>query len=318
MEETSFGPIRFIPGENKGKYPYCHSAYIEEAGVLIDPASDRERLRRLRDESGVQEVWLSHWHEDHFMHLDLFDEVPLRMAKEDAAFIAGVDAFLDGYGIEKEEHRQYWKPVLLELFHFKPRKPDSFLQDGQVLQLGSVTVEVLHTPGHTPGHLAFFFGEPEVLFLGDYDLTPFGPLYCDPDSSIRDTIRSVQRLEAIPAKIWLTCHEDGIFMKNPGPYWRQYLEVILNREMQLLDFLTTPKTMPEIVNAWITYGKAREPQELYAFAEQANMQKHLDALTAEGLIFKKGEHYQRIDAEEQVQSGKEARAAAWGINTITQ
>ena len=48
MQERCFGPVRFIPGENHGKYPFCHSVYIEGAGILIDPASDRERLKRLR------------------------------------------------------------------------------------------------------------------------------------------------------------------------------------------------------------------------------------------------------------------------------
>jgi hypothetical protein len=46
MRERLFGPICFIPGKNKGKYPYCHSLFIEGAGILIDPASDRERLTR--------------------------------------------------------------------------------------------------------------------------------------------------------------------------------------------------------------------------------------------------------------------------------
>ena len=318
MEEQCFGPVRFIPGENKGKYPFCHSVYIEGAGVLIDPASDRERLLQLREKSGVREVWLSHWHEDHFMHLDLFDDVPLRMAKEDAAFIAGIEQFLDGYGIEKEEHRHYWKAVLLDQFHFKPRKPDSFLHDGQVVQLDAVTVEVLHTPGHTPGHLAFFFREPELLFLGDYDLTPFGPWYGDPVSSIRDTITAVHRLETMPAKTWLTCHEDGVFLENPGLRWQQYLEVILNREMQLLQLLETPKTMDQIVNAWITYGKEREPEEFYAFAEQAIMSKHLAALAAEGLVTKEHNCYRRVNDKKSVQMRKAVRAAAWGIKTKAQ
>ena len=77
MKEMRFGPVRFIPGENKGRYPFCHSVYIEEEGILIDPSSDRKRLERLRAEEGVKAVWLSHWHEDHFMHLDLFDDLPL-------------------------------------------------------------------------------------------------------------------------------------------------------------------------------------------------------------------------------------------------
>jgi len=46
MEEKHFGPVWFIPGENKGKYPFCHSVYIEGECILIDPASDRNRLEK--------------------------------------------------------------------------------------------------------------------------------------------------------------------------------------------------------------------------------------------------------------------------------
>ncbi len=76
-EEKHFGPIWFIPGPNKGKYPHCHSIYIEGAGILIDPAADRDRLISLKKDPGVKMVWLSHAHEDHFTHLDLFEDVPL-------------------------------------------------------------------------------------------------------------------------------------------------------------------------------------------------------------------------------------------------
>jgi len=48
-QEESVGPIRLLPGPNRGKYPHCHSVYVEGAKILIDPASDRERLKRLRE-----------------------------------------------------------------------------------------------------------------------------------------------------------------------------------------------------------------------------------------------------------------------------
>ncbi len=58
------GPLRFIPGENRGRYPYCNPVYIEEAGILIDPGSDRKALIKLRDTRPVRQIWLSHWHVD--------------------------------------------------------------------------------------------------------------------------------------------------------------------------------------------------------------------------------------------------------------
>ncbi len=293
MQERSFGPIRFIPGPNRGKYPYCHSVYIEGAGILIDPAGDRERLKRLRDEEGVSAVWLSHWHEDHFMHLDLFDDRPLAIHPADAPMLTDMDVFLDAYGIDDPDTRRYWQSVLTETFHFRPRQADRFLEEGQFIDLGEVQVEVLHTPGHTPGHLAFRFIEPEVLFLGDYDLTAFGPWYGDRDSSIAQTVAAVRRLQATPARCLLTCHETGVFEAAPVNTWDAYLAVIDQRRQALLDLLAAPCSMEDIVNAWIVYRKPREPLDFYAHAEKALMGKHLEELVDSGKVLRVGNRYRR-------------------------
>jgi hypothetical protein len=51
--------------------------------------------------------------------------------------------------------------------------------------------------------------------------------------------------------------------------------------------------MAEIVNAWIVYGKPRQPMDFYAFGEQALMQKHLDALMGRSMVEIKGNQYYR-------------------------
>lgn len=290
MEEKVFGPVRFIPGINRGKYPYCHSIYIESAKILIDPASDRERLKRLRDEEGVEQVWLSHWHEDHFMDLDLFDDLPLGIHPLDAPPLADVDTFLNAYDIQEQAFRNSWRDIVTDMFHFRPRQPQISLEAG-TRKLGSLTMEIIHTPGHTPGHLCFFFPESGVLFLGDYDLTPFGPWYGDRESSIPDTIASVRKLETVPARIWLTCHETGVFETQPGHLWSDYLKVIDKREKKLLAFLNQPRSQEDIINAWTVYLKAREPQDFYRFAEWAIMRKHLEGLINAGRVVFEANRY---------------------------
>ncbi len=288
------GPVSVITGMNRGRYPYCHSVYIEEAGVLIDPGSDRERLQKIKQDKGFRMVWLSHWHEDHFMHLDLLQDLPIWMNENDAPPLADTEVFLDWYGIKNKNERAYWRTELKEKFHFRPRKPTRFLRDGETIDLGNLTVEVILTPGHSPGHLAFFFREPQILFLGDYDLTPFGPWYGDRYSSIEQTIDSIKILKEIPAKIWLTSHETGVFEETAEDLFDQYLGVIQSREDKLLDFLSRPRTMKEIVGAWIVYGRKREPKEFYEFGERTNMQKHLEKLLAQDVIAFDGERYCRI------------------------
>lgn len=291
VSETSFGPIRLIPAPGKGRYPNCHSVYIEDAGVLIDPGSDRERLQLMRDRGEIRTIWLTHWHEDHQTHLDLFPELPLWIGEHDAPPLGDLEVMLDWYGMADPSERDFYRDFLQEKFHIRPRTIDRMLKDGDVIDLGCVTVEVIHAPGHTPGHLALYFREPQVLFLGDMDLTPFGPWYGDRDSNIDQIIETVERLRKIPAKAWLTSHEKGVYKENPGELWDAYLQVIERREAQLLELLKSSPTMEQIVNAWIVYGKEREPREFYEFGERSNIEKHLNRLVNAGTVVFEGRTY---------------------------
>jgi len=290
-EEKHYGPVWFIPGDSGGRYPFCNSVYVEGAGVLIDPASDRKRLEDLRDGPGVNEVWLTHWHEDHIMHLDLFDHLPLAVHELDAPPLADLELFVDGYGMVDEEEREKWRQAMKGMFNYKPRTPARTFMDGEVVQLAEATVEVIHTPGHTPGSLSFFFREPEVLFMGDYDLTKFGPWYGDRDSDIDDVIASVKRLRKVPARVWLTGHEHGIFEEDPGEIWDVYLKVIEERESKLLAFLSKPRTMEDIIDQWIVYRKPKEPRDFFVFGERAIMGRHLERLIGRGKVKLEGDRY---------------------------
>ncbi|MBZ0125285.1 MAG: MBL fold metallo-hydrolase [Rhodocyclaceae bacterium] len=293
MPERSFGPIRLIPGANKGRYPHSNSVYVEDAGVLIDAGADEARYRALIAGPGVKEVWLSHWHEDHLTYLDLFEGLPLRQMAIEAEPLADLEAFLDWYGIGKEEYRDYWRRTLPTDFHFRPRRATRHFTPGEIIDLGTCTAEVIHAPGHTPGFTAFFFREPEVCYLGDYDLTRFGPWYGDRDGSIDGTIASVRRLQQVPAKAWLTSHEDGCFEGDIAAACDAYLAVIDAREAKLLDFLSAPRTLEDIVAACIVYRRPREPKAFFEWGEGAIMGKHLERLMQRGAVVLEGGRYRR-------------------------
>ncbi len=60
-------------------------------------------------------------------------------------------------------------PADLELWHqvYPDRSPDGLLADGQRLTAGGATVEVVHTPGHTPGGCSLHDAEHAVVYSGD-------------------------------------------------------------------------------------------------------------------------------------------------------
>ena len=292
MEDRQFGRIRFVCGENGGKYPFNHSLYIrgERSRVIIDPACSLEKLTRLKDE-GVDCVWLSHWHEDHIRYLDLFENRSLRISGRDFPPLTDINIFLDWYDIKIPQERANWRKIMLEVFNFRPRHEANFLVDNETVDLGELTIQVLPTPGHTPGHLSFFFPEEELLFLGDYDLTSFGPWYGDVYSDIEETIKSIHKLKAVPARRWVASHHTGLFEENPGKLWDDYENVIYERENKLLAFLEKPKTITEICAAWLIYGRPREPKEMYEFNERVLVRKHLEYLQRQDKIILDGERY---------------------------
>ena len=292
MEDRQFGRIRFVCGENGGKYPFNHSLYLrgDRSRVIIDPACSLEKLTRLKDE-GVDCVWLSHWHEDHIRYIDLFENRLLRISGRDFPPLTDINIFLDWYDIKIPRERSNWRKIMLEVFNFRPQSEANFLVDDETVDLGGLTIQVLPTPGHTPGHLSFFFPEEELLFLGDYDLTSFGPWYGDVYSDIEETIKSIHKLKAVPARRWVASHHTGLFEENPGRLWDDYENVIHERENKLLAFLEKPKTIAEICAAWLIYGRPREPKEMYEFNERVLVRKHLEYLQRQDKIILDDERY---------------------------
>lgn len=284
--DVQFGRIRFISGDNNGKYPFNHSVYLagKDTRVIIDPSCSLQKLTDIKQKDGVDQVWLSHWHEDHMGFLNLFENCTLRISKRDFPPLTDIEIFLDWYGIKENQTREIWKNIMLNNFNYRPQKEASLFSDDGVIDLGSLTVQVIPTPGHTPGHLSFFFPDEEILFLGDYDLTTFGPWYGDVYSSIEDTITSIQKLKNIFARRWIASHNTGLFEENPGKLWDDYENIIYQREEKIINFLKEPKTMEEILAAWLIYGRPREPKEFFEFNERALVSKHIEYLERNGKI----------------------------------
>lgn len=80
------------------------------------------------------------------------------------------------------------------------------LVDGQVLKLGPVTIHVIHTPGHTKGHLIFHLPTEHLLFTGDTLFSAgCGKLF---ESSPGAMYQSLQKIKALPRNTKIYCgHE---------------------------------------------------------------------------------------------------------------
>ena len=78
------------------------------------------------------------------------------------------------------------------------RSADAHLADGQLLHIGANEVRVLHTPGHSPGHVAFHLPAEDVLIGGDLILMGAVGRTDFPDCSFPDLQASLRRVMRLP------------------------------------------------------------------------------------------------------------------------
>jgi glyoxylase-like metal-dependent hydrolase (beta-lactamase superfamily II) len=106
-----------------------------------------------------------------------------------------------------------WKPLPKHIdtntWEIPPVHPTFVFEDGHVFDLGGRTLEVIYTPGHSPGSVCLLDKKNRILFTGDTFFP--GPLYAHPeDVNIEDYIASIQKMEAHLAEYDLVCsgHND--------------------------------------------------------------------------------------------------------------
>jgi glyoxylase-like metal-dependent hydrolase (beta-lactamase superfamily II) len=185
-----------------------------------------------------------------------------------------------------------WKPVVVEQYFYQPRSHLEELRDGEVFDFGHTRMRVLHTPGHTGGHCCFLFENEGVLFVADWDLTWFGPVYADLTSDLEATITSLQQIRALGAKTLVSFHEAGICQEDQSGVVTRYLAVVYEREKLLLDFLAAPRTLEEIIKRRIVYRKDYDIVWIDA-VEKNSMLLHLRKLMQEGRVEWDGQRYLR-------------------------
>lgn len=107
-----------------------------------------------------------------------------------------------------------------------PAKVTRVLEEGDVVDLGNRSFEVLHLPGHSPGSIGLWDAKSRVLFSGDtlYD----GPLIDSlPHSSIPDYVNTMERLRSLPVDVVYAGH-DGIFGRERlNELTEQYLASVM-------------------------------------------------------------------------------------------
>lgn len=126
-------------------------------GVFVDPGGEADELIKAAEENGVKikEIWLTHGHLD---HAGAATEVARKLGikiigphKDDKWLLDSIPESWAKYGYNMGE----------------ACSPDVWLNDGDVVEFAGIKFDVVHCPGHTPGHVAFINKDLQLAFVGD-------------------------------------------------------------------------------------------------------------------------------------------------------
>lgn len=150
--------IEILPvGQLKANCYLVYDSEGENEALIIDPGDDGDFLANRIEELKLKPkmILATHGHFDHIMaaeELALNYKVPFLAHKKDLAII--------------QRAEQSAKRFVGEFCGLKPRVTN-FLKEGMSLKFGTKFLEVVETPGHTPGSVCFFLPSEKVLFTGD-------------------------------------------------------------------------------------------------------------------------------------------------------
>lgn len=125
--------------------------------AVIDPGGEVERILQAAQDMGasIEKVFLTHGHPDHCSASDIIRQrlgAPIEGPhKDDAFWLENLPEWCLDSGL----------PVAESFM------PDRWLSDGDVLTVGQLELEVLHCPGHTPGHVVFYHRGQQMAWVGD-------------------------------------------------------------------------------------------------------------------------------------------------------
>jgi glyoxylase-like metal-dependent hydrolase (beta-lactamase superfamily II) len=262
---TAFDPIRPVrlhahnPGPMTGSGNATYLISAGGAGVLIDAGTgDPRHLADLHAaltarHSRLVQVLVTHGHPDHASGAPALSRAHPSATFHKRPWADGDQA----YAVE-------WRPIA----------------DGDEFDAGGVSLVAMHTPGHSPDHVAFWEPASRTLYSGD--LVTLGSsvmIHASRGGDLADYLASLQRMRTLAPERLLPAH--GPEITDPETILRGYIEHRLMREQQVLAALTAGReTVPSIAD-YIYDGL--DPRLMPAARE--NVHAHLEKLRREGRAF---------------------------------
>lgn len=282
----------FLVAPRIPRYPYSNSVYIEdERSTLLDFGAGGNAYADVPKDK-IELGLISHFHFDHIHSRSLFPNVALMAGKEEKSTYINQDSYIHFHGYDLWDELMHRKREMYgDVVKIPPDIPiepgfssielAGTFADGDEIRIGKHTIIALHLPGHSAGHYGFYFEKEEILFSADIDLVKTGPWYNSNSGSVSDLITSVRKIKELNPRIIIPSHR-RIQTKNIQAQLDEYIQVVLNREGKIYDYLKQPHTIDQLAAYRLTYPQQRDEYE--EFWEKMTIRNHLQHLLEQRAI----------------------------------
>ena len=288
-----FGPVAVWLGDKSGKYPDGNQVLVQgaDARVAFDTPLVANRIGPAFDD--VDLVVLGHAHEDHMAGLWRVPRARVQVHEADLAAVRSWPGLARHYGYD-DATLATLRAMIERDFHYAPRPDATGYADGHVWDLGrGVRIRAHHLPGHTAGHCALVVESEGLAFIGDIDLSGFGPYYGDATSSLVDFRRSLAAVARLEARVWVTSHHRAVITDRAKfrADLAAFAAKIDERGERIVGWLREgPQTLDELARRRLLYPPEHEAVWVQC-AERRSIALHLDELVAQARVREEAGRY---------------------------
>lgn len=172
--------------------------------------------------------------------------------------------------------------VGLDASHDQTYRPDKILTDGDVLDFGELSLEVVNTPGHSANHICFAIKNKNIMFSGDHVMGWSTTIVAPPDGNMAEYINSLDKILKRDEDYYIPAHGNPI--TNAKKYTQKLKGHRLQREALIIESMKKYSSKKTIsLEELLDYVYTEVPQKL-KFAASLSLKSHLIKLINENKV----------------------------------
>ncbi|MCM3636878.1 MBL fold metallo-hydrolase [Sporosarcina luteola] len=284
------GPIEIF-GDNSSKVPFCTTLLLtnNRESALLECGAGFDSLKYIEKNYFVRDIYLTHHHIDHVWGVPFFPQASVHINYFDFEKASDIYAISHADGmlaVQDEATLQFWLKQQ-ENRHFggvsvgkRTIQADCIYPMDKPIEIAGIDVHFIHAPGHSEGYTVPYIEKYGIAYVGDFDLTSFGPFYNELEAEIDDFITSAKKVGNLDAKYFVTGHHKGIVSKKEyNEKVIDFLNIIEKRHEKISWCIRNGVSPDQLIEQDIFYRKEqREGSILRLKNEVIGIYKHLQQL----------------------------------------